>query len=150
MFFAKLQAMAIPICKPMAIHRWQLLQRWLHATPRTIGNTKLRPERPFTGVSTPPAPKIPSKSQKSLVWGSAKESPNIPEKVEKKHPQKSNLGYFLTFRVFSGTFLQTLFLRLFLGSRARKEGPRDSCKWSRGSQRRISERLPPLPGHKNS
>ena len=43
---------------------------------------KLRPERPFTGVCGPSGPKIAKKSQKESFWGSAKKSPEIPEKVK--------------------------------------------------------------------
>ena len=56
---------------------------------------RLRPERPFTGVSGPSGPEIPKKSQKESFWGSARKSPKIPEKVE-KYPKKSNFGYFST------------------------------------------------------
>ena len=76
----------------------------------------------------PPGPKSQKRSQKESLWGSAKKSPKIPEKVP-KYPQ------FWTFQVFSGTFCgpqKRLFLRLFCDFGPGRPG--DSSKWSLGSQ----------------
>ena len=53
---------------------------------------KLRPERPFTGVSGPSRPEIAKKSQKESFRGSANKSLKIPEKV-KKYP-KLDFSFF--------------------------------------------------------
>ena len=79
---------------------------------------------------------LPKESQKRLF--------GCLQKSHRKYPKMSKSGpkfvihfrvFFATFRVFSGTSLQTpkrLFLRLFWDFRP--GGPGDSCRWSLESQ----------------
>ena len=88
----------------------------------------------------PPGPKSQQKSQKESFCGSAKKSPKIPETF-KKYAKLDFLGYFLTFRVFSGTFLLTpkkTRLEIFFFD----FGP--GGKWSLGSQAKT---VPGAPSH---
>ena len=103
-------------CKPQVPQTTGLEIADFDPKPRQITDFKLRPKRPFTGVSGPSGPEIPKKSRKESFWGSAKKSSKIPEKVE-KDPNNTQIwtfsGLFRLFQVFSGTFLQTPHKTLF-------------------------------------
>ena len=71
--------------------------------PFILLQLRLRPERPFTGVSGPSGPKIAKKSQKESFGGPQKKSPKIPEQV-KKYPNFDFFGYFLTSGIFGDFF----------------------------------------------
>ena len=102
-------------------------------------NLVLRPERPFTGVSSPSGPEIPKNSQKSLPGPPGPEClKRLEKRVEKsqKSVKKRLFRDFLTlfepFQTLRAGRPRETFLRLF-GDFGRG-GPGDYCKWPFGSQ----------------
>ena len=125
--------MPLPLARPRWCYRISpedLSPSEKHSSePWEVAHLRLRPERPFTGVSGPSGPRIAKKSQKESFWGSAKKSPKIPEKV-KKYTKLDFLVYFLTFSGIFGNFFADPQKDSFWDFFA----IRDSCKWSLGSQ----------------
>ena len=87
----------------------------------------LRWEPPYAGVSTPPSPEIPKKSQKALRGPPLKKCQKGVKKGVKKTAKSVFGGFFETFLTLRAGRAGKTFLRLFGDFGARECG--DSCIW---------------------
>ena len=94
------------------------------------------------------AQRLAKKSQKESFWGSAKKSPKNSRKSQKIHQKVQFWVFFDFFGYFRGLLCRPpkrLFLRFFCDFGP--GGPRDSCKWSLGSQTKYDwAKVPPYNG----